>query len=76
MTNVFAVAGEHLDDPRKLLLAGDDGRFYALDASGRPVLLDSIRDWRLDPSPAPTAEVERGGKSGKRWKATAARGEA
>ena len=28
MTTVFAVVGEHRDDPNRLLLLGDDGRHY------------------------------------------------
>ena len=29
MTTIFAVVGEHRDDPNRLLLLGDDGRHYA-----------------------------------------------
>ena len=28
VTTVFAVVGEHRDDPDRLLLLGDDGRYY------------------------------------------------
>jgi hypothetical protein len=56
MTNVFAVVGEHRAEPERLLLLGDDGRYYAF-ADGRPAevepgdawALDDARDQRIDP---------------------------
>ncbi len=48
MTNVFAVVGEHRRQPERLLLLGDDGRYYALTADGRPVAVHPSKSWRLD----------------------------
>lgn len=48
MTNVFAVVGEHRREPERLLLLGDDGRYYALTADGRPVEVQPSNSWRLD----------------------------
>ncbi len=48
MTNLFAVVGEHRRQPDRLLLLGDDGRFYALTADGRPVEVQPSNVWRLD----------------------------
>ncbi len=42
MTNVYAVVGEHRADPERLLLLGDDGRFYCFTANGRYTRLESI----------------------------------
>ena len=47
---VFAVVGEHREDPDLLLLRGDDDRFYQLDpAEGLPTPVDLADCWRLDP---------------------------
>ena len=58
MTNVFAVVGEHRAEPDRLLLLGDDGRYYAFAADGRPSAVEPTGAWRLDdgplPGPAPT----------------------
>lgn len=46
---VFAVVGEHREDPDLLLLRGDDDCFYQLDpAEGRPKPVDLADCWRLD----------------------------
>ena len=48
MTNVFAVVGEHRAAPDRLLLLGDDGRYYAFAADGRPTEVEPTGAWRLD----------------------------
>ena len=48
MTNVFAVVGEHRAEPDRLLLLGDDGRYYAFAADGRPIEVEPSGVWRLD----------------------------
>ena len=58
MTNVFAVVGEHRAEPDRLLLLGEDGRYYAFAADGRPTEVEPTAAWRLDAdasaAPAPT----------------------
>jgi len=52
---VFAVVGEHREDPDLLLLRGDDDRFYQLDPlEGLPTPVDLADCWRLDPDRAET----------------------
>jgi hypothetical protein len=49
MTTIFAVVGEHHDDPDRLLLLGTDGQYYQyqlLDETTSPVNLDE--SWDLD----------------------------
>lgn len=48
MPNIFAVVGEHRDDPGRLLLRGTDDYFYAYDDAGRPRLVELTADWTLD----------------------------
>ena len=48
MTNVFAVVGQHRVEPGRLLLLGDDGRYYAYDAAGRPTEVAPSSAWMLD----------------------------
>jgi hypothetical protein len=50
MTNVFAVVGEHRDQPTRLLLIGDDGQFYsyASDAGSRLSAVEPTDDWSID----------------------------
>ena len=48
MTNVFAVVGEHRAEPERLLLLGEDGRYYAFAADGRPTEVEPTGAWRLD----------------------------
>lgn len=48
MTNVFAVVGEHRAAPDRLLLLGDDGRYYAFAADSRPTEVEPTGAWRLD----------------------------
>lgn len=48
MTNVFAVVGEHRAEPDRLLLLGDDGRYYAFAADGRPAEVEPGDAWSLD----------------------------
>jgi hypothetical protein len=57
MTNVFAVVGEHHAEPDRLLLLGEDGRYYAFAADGRPTEVEPTAAWRLDADapPAPAA---------------------
>ncbi len=47
-TNVFAVVGQATADPGRLLLLGEDGRFYAYAADGRLRSADLGAGWRLD----------------------------
>ena len=51
MTTVFAVVGEHHEDPDRLLLLGDDGQHYALrlpDGAPSPIPADLDTSWMLD----------------------------
>ena len=49
VTNVFAVVGEHRDEPGRLLLLGDDGHFYAYGTEeGRPTQIEPSADWEID----------------------------
>ncbi|MDQ3045394.1 MAG: hypothetical protein M3R06_09655 [Chloroflexota bacterium] len=50
MTNVFAVVGEHRQQPGRLLLLGDDGRYYACAPSSpmQPVEINPSDDWTVD----------------------------
>ena len=46
---VFAVVGEHRDDPDVLLVRGDDDRLYRLDLTeGQPTPVDLADCWQLD----------------------------
>ena len=46
---VFSVVGQHRDDADRLLLYGDDGRYYQLDPiDGTPVLVDEIEEWVVE----------------------------
>ena len=48
MTNVFAVIGQATADPSRLLLLGEDGRFYAYAPDGQPRPAEPGDGWRLD----------------------------
>ena len=48
MTNVFAVVGQHRAEPSRLLLLGEDGRYYAYAADGRPTAVEPNAAWLLD----------------------------
>ena len=49
MTNVFAVVGEHREEPARLLLIGDDGHFYAYaTTNGEPTAVEPTDEWELD----------------------------
>ncbi len=48
MPNVFAVVGEHRDDPGRLLLRGSDDHFYAYDEDCRLHPVELTSDWNLD----------------------------
>jgi hypothetical protein len=48
MTNVFAVVGEHRREPERLLLLGEDGRYYAYRADGAPMQVEPGAAWNLD----------------------------
>ncbi|MDP9366256.1 MAG: hypothetical protein M3Q10_18885, partial [Chloroflexota bacterium] len=48
MTNVFAVVGQHRAEPNRLLLLGDDGRYYAYAADGLPARVEPSAAWSLD----------------------------
>lgn len=46
---VFAVVGEHRANPDRLLLLGDDGRYYAYEtADGVPIAVELTPDWVVD----------------------------
>ena len=49
MTNVFAVVGESRAEPDRLLLLGDDGRYYAYatDAAA-PTEVEPTGEWAID----------------------------
>ena len=60
MITVFAVVGEHRDDPDHLLVLGEDGRHYDLhlpDGSAMPVEPDE--SWTVDEA-EPVLEEEAG----------------
>lgn len=61
MINVFAVVGQHRDDPRRLLLLGQDGRYYAYDAAGRTTPVRLGPEWELDGGDTRTAPSPTGG---------------
>jgi uncharacterized protein YraI len=48
VTNVFAVVGQHRVESARLLLLGEDGRYYAYAADGRPVQVTLSTVWLLD----------------------------
>ena len=49
MISVFAVVGEHHDDPNRLLLLGADGRHYAHDLPDGPTTpVEPDGAWNLD----------------------------
>jgi hypothetical protein len=59
MPTVFAIVGQHEDDPDRLLLLGDDGQHYQLrlsDGITTPVA-PAEEPWRLDPAPMPVDEI-------------------
>jgi hypothetical protein len=65
MTNVFAVVGEHRAEPERLLLLGEDGRYYAFAAEGRPAAVEPSDAWRLDDgtsSPEADGEIDDDGR--------------
>ena len=70
MTNVFAVVGEHRWEPGRLLLLGEDGRYYAYRADGAPMEVEPSAAWSLDEEalasalrhiPAPVRPYRQGG---------------
>lgn len=48
MTNIFAVVGEHRREPERLLLLGEDGRYYAYRADGAPMQVEPGAAWNVD----------------------------
>ncbi len=56
MTNIFAVVGEHRTEPERLLLLGDDGRYYGYAGDGRLFQVELGAAWRLDEETPPRAE--------------------
>ena len=58
MTNVFAVVGEHRAEPERLLLLGDDGRYYAYAADGPPTAIEPSGAWHLDEERLAAATAE------------------
>ena len=57
MTNIFAVVGEHRTEPERLLLLGDDGRYYGYAADGRLFEVELGAAWRLDEETPTRAET-------------------
>lgn len=50
MTNLYAVVGEHSDDPDRYLVLGDDGAFYEWDlATEQTVPVEPTEEWEIDP---------------------------
>ena len=48
-TTVFSVVGEHRREPDRLLLLGDDGRYYAFTAKlAQPTTVKATDEWRID----------------------------
>ncbi|HEY7036635.1 MAG TPA: hypothetical protein VH482_35235 [Thermomicrobiales bacterium] len=46
---VFSVVGEHRTDPDRLLLLGDDGRFYTYESDDAiPIAVELTPDWIVD----------------------------
>jgi len=65
MTNVFAVVGEHREEPSRLLLLGDDGHFYAFGRSAaQPTEVQPTDEWELDPDAAPDPGAAVGSRVG------------
>ena len=58
MPSAFTLVGEHRDDPDRLLLLGEDGRYYGLRLPDGPALPVEPDDggWAVDPDPPPTDE--------------------
>ena len=48
MTTVYTVVGQHRTVPGLLLLLGDDNRYYARAAAGRPTPVEPTAAWALD----------------------------
>ena len=60
MTNLYAVVGEHRDQPGRLLLLGDDGQYYdygALDSYGEPAQVVPSDEWAVDADALDAAEA-------------------
>jgi hypothetical protein len=57
-TNVFAVVGQAVADPDRLLLLGEDGHFYAYAADGQPRPVNPTAGWRLDGEVGAEAQAE------------------
>lgn len=56
MTTVFAVVGQHEEDPDLLLLLGDDGRHYQYDVTSETTApTEPAAGWIVDPD-APTPD--------------------
>jgi hypothetical protein len=49
LPTVFAVVGKHRADPDRLLLRGDDGRYYAYETDdGAPIAVELSPEWVVD----------------------------
>ena len=48
---IFSVVGQHREAPERLLLQGDDGRYYATDRRGQPTPVEPTADWVFDAGP-------------------------
>ena len=57
MATVFTVVGEHRADPARLLLRGEDGRYYAYGPGGWPRAVEPTGAWVFDADPATTANA-------------------
>ena len=60
MTTVFAVVGQHLEDPDRFLLLGSDGRHFDMELpDGAPLPCDPDERWAIDDhTPDPTEVTE------------------
>lgn len=46
---VFSVVGQHRDDPSRILLMGDDGRFYQFDSlETEPIPVEPDGEWVIE----------------------------
>ena len=60
VTTVFAVVGEHRDDPDRLLLRGDDGRYYGHRLPDGPTTpVEPDERWALDEAAAEETGADR-----------------
>ena len=58
MTNIFAVVGEHRDDPNHVLALGEDGRYYDVRLTDCAVMPVELTDeWVVQGEPESSTEL-------------------